>query len=75
MLKTIREGEETARQRGLFWAGMWKQQNAARRGNKGDVDSVALTTALGGDQVKEGGTAPEDCFKEERTERESGGND
>lgn len=47
---------------------------AAECSEEGEIRATStLTTALGGDQVKEGGTAPEDCFKEERTERESRG--
>ena len=53
MLKTIRKGEKTTRQRGLLWAGMWKQQNTVRRGNRGDIESGEPTTARAGDQVKE----------------------
>lgn len=69
MLKTIREGEKTTRQRGLLWAGMWKRQNTVRWGNKGDIDSVAPTTALAGDQVKEGGREPTDCSRKGREQR------
>lgn len=44
-----------------------------RRGRgvyKGDVDSVAPTTALAGDQVKEGGRAPTDCSRKGKEQRE-----
>lgn len=73
MLKTIREGEKTTRQRGLLWAGMLKRQNTARGRNKGDIDSVAPTTALAGDQVKEGGRVPTDCSRKRKEQREKGG--
>lgn len=33
------------------------------RGGGGDIDSVALTTALAADQVKEGGRVPTDCSR------------
>ncbi len=39
-------------------------------GYKGDIDSVAPTTALAGDQVKEGGRAPTDCSRKGREQRE-----
>lgn len=69
MLKTIRKGEKRTRQRGLLWAGMWKQQSTARRGNKGDIESVGPTAALAGDQVKEICREPTDCSRvQKRTE-------
>ena len=73
MLKTIREGEKTTRQRGLLWTGMWKQQNAAEYswGGKGDINSVALTAALVGDQVKVGGREPTDSSRK-RKEKDKG---
>lgn len=73
MLKTIREGEKTTRQRGLFCAGMWKRENTVGGGGgKGNIDSVAPTTALAADQVKECGRAPTDWSRKEgKTERGS----
>ena len=42
------------------------------RGNKGNIDSIAPTTALAADQVKEGGRAPTDWSRKEgKTERVS----
>lgn len=41
-------------------------------GNKGDIDSVAPTTALAGDQVKEGGRAPADCSRKRKEQRQRG---
>lgn len=35
-------------------------------GDKGDIDSVAPTTALAADQVKEGGRAPTDCSRKRK---------
>lgn len=36
-------------------------------GARGDIDSsVAPTTALAGEQVKEGGTAPTGCFRKRK---------
>lgn len=75
MLKTIREGEKTTRQRGLLWAGMWKRRNTVTGGggvDNGNIDSVAPTTALAGDQVKEGGRAPTDCSRKRKEQREKG---
>lgn len=40
--------------------------------NKGDIDSVAPTTALVGDQVKEGGRAPTDCSRKRKEQRQKG---
>lgn len=41
-------------------------------GGKGNIDSVAPTTALAADQVKEGGRAPTDWSRKEgKTERGS----
>lgn len=49
---------------------MWKQRNRARRGNKGDIESVATTRAQAEYQVKDSGKAPTDCSRnKERTER------
>lgn len=39
-------------------------------GRKGDIDSVAQTTALAGDQVKEGGRLPTDCSRKGKEQRE-----
>lgn len=39
-------------------------------GDKGDIDSVAPTTALAGDQVKEGGRTPTDCSRKGGKNRE-----
>lgn len=72
MLETIREGEKTTKQRGLLWAGMWKRQNTARGENKGNIDSVAATTVLAGDQVKEGDRAPTDCSRKTKEQTKKG---
>ena len=48
LLKTIREGEKTTRQRGLGWTVMCKRLSTVEGGSgvdKGDIDSVAPETA------------------------------
>lgn len=40
--------------------------------DNGNIDSVAPTTALAGDQVKEGGRAPTDCSRKRKEQREKG---
>jgi len=70
LLKTISEGENTTRPRGLLWNVEEAAHSEGGGGPTGDIDSVAPTTARAGDQVKEGGRAPTDCSLKRKAQRQ-----